>query len=74
MDQEIAQDVIAIAASKIDGALFRDSAELCLADARQLAAAQPGAACRRAIRSLQHSVGVFHPAYKKAERIYIAAC
>jgi hypothetical protein len=51
-------------------ALMQSSADLCLADARKLHAEGKHAyAARRALKSLEYSVGVFHPAYTAAARV-----
>lgn len=50
-----------------NGSDMQSSAVLCLQDAEQLHAHGNDAQARvRAIRSLQYSVGVFHPAYQEA--------
>lgn len=53
-----------------DEALMQSSAIVCLQDARKLhAEGKFNAAARRALKSLEYSVGVFHPAYTAAARV-----
>lgn len=61
-----AQNVITLARKNLGGSM-ETSARLCLTDAVALAdAGNLNAARLRALRSLQYSVGVFHPDYKRA--------
>lgn len=59
-------DVIQLARKHVsNGAVMQSSAQVCLADAERLQAQGKCVEARnRAVRSLQYSVGVFHPDYK----------
>jgi hypothetical protein len=63
--------ILDIAARHVaNGAPAQSSAILCLDDARALAARDENlAAERRALDSLAHSVGVFHPDYVRAAEL-----
>lgn len=48
-----------------NGASMQSSAQLCLKDAEELQAQGKCVAARnRAVKSLQYSIGIFHPDYK----------
>ena len=51
-----------------NGALMQSSAQICLNDAEALQAQGKCVEARnRAVKSLQYSVGIFHPDYKAAD-------
>lgn len=61
-------EVLALAEKHADKGQMPSSARLCLEDARSLAAqGKPILAHVRAMRSLQYSVGMFHPDYVAAD-------
>lgn len=60
--------VLALAEKHVGAGHMASSAKLCLEDARSLAAkGQPILARVRAMRSLQYSIGMFHPDYIAAD-------
>jgi hypothetical protein len=62
--------IIALAERHAPAATMRSSAELCLSDARFLAATGRDEAARvKALRSLSFSVGVFHADYGRAAEV-----
>ena len=64
-----ANQVIELAEKNIANAALIGSAKLCLQDAKDcLAKGDEGYAFNRALKSLQYSIGIFHPDYKAAQQ------
>jgi hypothetical protein len=62
------QQIIELAAQHQEDGAMSASAQICLADAVWLmSVGNESAARRRALKSLQYSVGVFHPDFQQAQ-------
>ncbi len=64
-----AQQIIDLAQANVEKASMRDSAQLCVDDARAcLNRGLPDYAIHRAVKSLAYSLGVFSPVYQEAKK------